>query len=1682
MTTHFKTAYEEALATADSEEDTTSFSSANASSFLMPSYMVAADTHNIANNNQTFLESAAETVESIPKFIGLSLLSGANQIYNIPTDIGNIFGADFERSEIDDFVADIDGDLAKYYGEHREGIDTLGFVASSLFPGLGGIKALHAGQTVLKTALNAGKFGPGMSKALGLLVPQKQKFIGAAIKEAINSNSVVSLTQRNTLLAIGAGFGQNFMEAAAFETAIAATLFNSPVLENQELGDLVSNIFWGGLVFGSIGGTIDATRSYFSIKKAVKVADAEAMPWKFIEELPTKAQTYEKLAYDFEQMHTIPEVPKSVDEARANFLKSAAEEKISTLNLRVRKNLAELANKDQDLAETLFQLTKPTSLTDKLGTFVGLKSTSRLADTSAAEREVSQLARKVKGKRATAGEIEKYANSHIAYVKLWGEGAGKVTTTKPVITSISDLLKKGQKVEVNTKEVVAGKQKFKFEFKQDGKGKPWDVLKASPMEAQARYIWSLKLPEFNPGKSIVIPENDIPLLEKAYREYNTNQLQIKVHLNDGFLTDFASGKDLLKFIENKKISTANKLHEFSVTGKTSSDSEAVIAKLQAILDSPTVPESTKAATLKMKAIYEKRARQLSQDEIASIVNVKSSYLSGEQSVNSIEDIFALQKASEDYTRKLINAGARKESDGLVDIWNVPQHSTFVYDSSPFAKLSGHEIENMAIIKEKQKLYIDSTNRATASILGAEYNNLPEITAQLIQSSANRIGAGAGFATAASSNYGSLAAFTEHIGKVTSRIIDTKQTATRDLLEPILYKLGQNQEAAIEWAQLNNTLRSIPDHYVLDLEKSVLVPKALSDWEAAAAKAQALGKTVPDRPILNALDAPLEIPIKNKEVLDLAEAHIGINGKRVDAYRTLRTAQGLEYKTSSDIFYPPPINPKDYPFFAIVTDESITGTGHAKTVFAASEKELESMVAKLKTEPNLKVRLKTEAEDYYKAIGKYDFEKVLNDNYLDVAMHRKGVSSSYFTPTEPDKIVSDILSWHMEKEAGLVRETISTKYEVPFEELRRLGDSFTKVATSQFSNLSLVKYADTVINNPFIDYIRTSLAIRNYSDYPWWVSMNRLVDEKVSQMYSRISGAFENARSPDDLTKVNKILQEYGYKGAAYDEAMDIFANHSAPKGVLTSFINKANSLLATIVLRLDTLNAVNNAVSANVLLGAESRAVIKAIERGDEDAVGSLAQIAKIQVPGTDKLILSPSRLIANAMRKFGANTPEMKFYKDNGFTTTISEQYRQSLDALSVSGKETVKELNGKIQKVFTNLREAANKGEKWTGNRLAEEFNRFVAADVMKQISDIAVAKGYITAKEQLSYINTFVNRTQGNYFAAQRPMMFQGPVGQAIGLFQTYQFNLMQQLLRHVGEGQAKDAMTLLALQGTIHGMNGLPAFNAINTHIIGNASGNSNHRDLYDTVYGAAGKQAGNWLMYGIGSNWLLHPDLKVNLYIRGDINPRHVTIVPTDPSSVPIVQASGRFFSNLFDTAGKIAAGGDVVTTLLQGLEHNGISRPLAGLAQTLEGLANPIGRSYSTSSRGNVISSNDVLSLANLGRLVGGKPLDEAIALDAAFRFKAYGLVDARKRQELGEAIKSTVIAGKQPSTEQIESFIDQYVKLGGKQENFNKWFLQLYKTANLSQSNKIQNDLNNKFSQSMQKIMGGAELRDFIE
>jgi hypothetical protein len=91
------------------------------------------------------------------------------------------------------------------------------------------------------------------------------------------------------------------------------------------------------------------------------------------------------------------------------------------------------------------------------------------------------------------------------------------------------------------------------------------------------------------------------------------------------------------------------------------------------------------------------------------------------------------------------------------------------------------------------------------------------------------------------------------------------------------------------------------------------------------------------------------------------------------------------------------------------------------------------------------------------------------------------------------------------------------------------------------------------------------------------------------------------------------------------------------------------------------------------------------------------------------------------------------------------------------------------------------------------------------------------------------------------------------------------------------------------------------------------------------------------------------------------------------------------------------------------------------------------------------------------------------------FRIQAYQQYDRARLNDLGEAVKSSVIQGNTPDADQYVKFSEQYAKSGGKQAQFNKFMINEFKAANTSQAEKIVAQLQNPFAQKMQVLMGGG-------
>jgi hypothetical protein len=181
----------------------------------------------------------------------------------------------------------------------------------------------------------------------------------------------------------------------------------------------------------------------------------------------------------------------------------------------------------------------------------------------------------------------------------------------------------------------------------------------------------------------------------------------------------------------------------------------------------------------------------------------------------------------------------------------------------------------------------------------------------------------------------------------------------------------------------------------------------------------------------------------------------------------------------------------------------------------------------------------------------------------------------------------------------------------------------------------------------------------------------------------------------------------------------------------------------------------------------------------------------------------------------------------------------------------------------------------------------------------------------------------------------------------------------------------------------------------------------------------------------------------------------------------------------------IKAGADVSDSLLQGLEHQGWNRPLAGFAQLLAG--------QSTDRKGAVISAaSDLKATTYLGalaertmsvegasRLMGARPMDEALALNAMYRNKAYQAMDRARIERLGEVVKTKMYNNEMPTDEEYEEFKLRYARSGGRVENFNAAMLRWSRDANVSVVNQLTQKQGNSYSQKLDMLMGGEELPD---
>lgn len=894
-------------------------------------------------------------------------------------------------------------------------------------------------------------------------------------------------------------------------------------------------------------------------------------------------------------------------------------------------------------------------------------------------------------------------------------------------------------------------------------------------------------------------------------------------------------------------------------------------------------------------------------------------------------------------------------------------------------------------------------------------------------------------------------------------IKTKPQAVAEVAS-INAKLAQGDYGVISGAQLKQFSDFIPEQYfkdaVVDETKQYIMPSRLIRDVHAGELSDDLAS------YFNWNGAELKVfKIADDDVGNMFRGLADDNLKFVierNQYKTLVGEQGGWNEYSLPAL---PLDIMRAPELATVEFVGQTKFGVGKGLIAArNSQELQAKIRALKSSRNdVKVTEVSRTENRARLLGDFDNDLSLSESFSNPDMRKLGLAWDVLPEADP-RLVDDFMANAIKRRFNLDRQVVRAKYHEEFKMLELADEVVNPVR--QLGKDSVQSKAVSAQKKT----LNAALGVQNYDEYRGL----RTVQEKSAQameiMYGNMAGAahkLSSALSPSKLVSkaakdeawenLNKVMRDYDlpevYKGAEDY----IISTTKAPRDMVSSLISRSNSVISALMLRADFTQPIVSAFSTPITLMPELNSLRRMIGSQVFDDIAK--QVGGVKVPGTDQKFFSNYKVVAKAVADLWKRPELLQTYKEQGLVGHTLQEIVQAVDGISVAaGKGDVKMWEDALTK--------AGKGLTYFSDKM-DEITRFIAARSTELILDDVIKAAPRAMADRIgslkySIMNSVVTKTHGNYVASQRPTLFQGWAGQAIGLFQTYQFNLLQAAGRHIADKNSKAMMQMLFYQSGFFGVQSIPGFQLVNEHI---AKQNNGEADIYSELDVLTGSDVAEFLLYG-GASQLTTPifGTGVSFYTRGDLTPRTPLLIPTSVADIPIVSFTTKILGNMAATI-DAAQGSLSMDTVWQALAHNGINRPLAGFGAVMLG--------ERTTRQGTTMYDYDEvdnIGLHTVARLMGTTTMDEALAMSSFYRAKSYQSYRQAELNELGVEVKAAIRAGEPTSP---VDFMSQYVETGGDYENFNRWYQTQASSVDKPEFDNMRNNLNSPEGRYLMNVMG---------
>lgn len=1665
----------------------------------------------------------------VTKAIPLTGLSIVNSFLNTGISFANMFGANLEHVKVQDEMDAIGASsYTDYYASHQQGIEAAGLMIGSFIPGMAGVKAVRLMQ--------AGKIGETAARATNLLLPATDKVINTSLQAIKTEGSLFNSLTADTTKAIALGFRDQAVQTLAFETATLATMNQSPLISGESWDNIAYDTA-KGVVFGmGIGGILEGWSTYGKFRRALSTADNAAKA----QEIFTNTGLLNKSMWDGNSlgadkalliMNSLYDIPAPTTSLGTYKLGQTINKAENTFMETLLETFA--ANKDtepfvrafgQKLIEGRKNGLVREDLEDKLSRLVSVGPID--SDLSVPTADAFYIHTFLKGNASLAGRnptidelftTAPHANlvpdvSRRYMMRPYAVDGPDIATfaqtfTHPVTGADVPLFKNAADA------FAAGKDLFVNEKNQIIVNQRAPNIVQIPRAGENRILNQTETKLFD--KTGQLPANSAPLTgANTYMNLANGDLSASAIAIPGDLGAVRVGsKDVTYGIGKKSVANTDAV---SLPLTTETDTLTATSRyLWAADRGINIPQTIAEGDLPLlDAIYsqgvkfkagwnawinrlDRRGIEIEgldelpsspQDMLYHIMEKKSEFLADLINKNpamGAEEQALRANVSKDYISNVFTATNPGEVVGDVGRFAVPATVKLQYNVGNALYASGNIIRGVVDTQRRMQL-VNETARNTFAKLTPSYENF--LADRFTSKDAAATVDTPGLISFSNAAYGSMLERFQGIGRMVQNWTRDRNTQDLALLSPFAAALRNNPQAAAEAGMITHIRRSTPYNYtlmdpamvavefpqVVNQEGVMVLDRALVRNKQGVVVGYDRGFVpegflpgLPKSDIIDDLTAD-QRGIRTfyelrPEVSNMERAHMEINNRRNVDRNNWYQAVGLSTRLPMDVMYAPPIDVNKYPFVAMVRPkEGAAFADDGVSVIAAENAAaLQQKILSIDAD-QFDVFTKDNIKKFREVQGDYDSQRNFNSGMANAEMRRKGVFNNLIPDVSPEIYLKDLQDWHSRQNTRLIRDYVEMGNAQLIAELRDMGDKFTSVATSRVNWWSALE-AKTA-DNPYDKYIKIMLNIRD-EPYKFWTDANEKLEAFADRAVRSVRNVFKAAGDGYlGVEETSKMAERMGL-GNPYAAAVNALqmhteiANQLPPGRALSRGISMINGIQSATAIRLDTMQTLINIVSNPIMTLTELASVRRAV--------------AEVKVPGTNINIPSNFKLVAAAVKDWwdpAVRSQWLDSLTNAGIIQPDVKNYFRMQDEMSIpigrglSESAWMKKLEGATDMATT-----------FTGSKWSENFVRFTTAMIGRRAFE---AQG-ISGLELMDRISTFTSRVHGNYVAAQRPVAFQGPIGQAASLFQTYQLGMIQNLLRYVQNGEGKTLATFAGLQGTMFGIQGLPGIQMLNQYLIADAASNPAHKDMYSQMSNYMDKDLADWFLYGSVSNVL-----QMGLYSRGDINPRQFSIMPLNPLEFPAVSGGINLVKSIAQTASTLANGGAVFDTIMNGIEHNGMSRPLGGLAQLIKG--------YSTTSGGNLVQNlrypgedgtlgwADVRAAANFGRLLGARPLDEAVTLDANFRKTAYEANDQTKLKALGTAARTYLVANGSMPEDVINSFAAKYTAAGGTMNNFAKEIMDWQKSANVSIANDVFRHLGKPLNQQMMLQMGGMPLPDY--